>query len=153
YTVNETESLRYFITRTRFVLDQRWTRRYRGPNSGSTVASSPLLYGRIGQVAFANNTAPGATTPIDLFVQPVAVGQLPPHLIPGPAFSERVPGYNFFMIAGDPFERQILVYYDPINRLLAAHRVRHDGSLQMLWERNHIYTPSASPALVPDRDL
>src|SRR5262249_32354952 len=61
--------------------------------------------------------------------------------------------YNFFMIAGDPFERQILVYYDPINRLLAAHRVRHDGSLQMLWERNHIYTPSASPALVPDRDL
>jgi hypothetical protein len=28
-----------------------------------------------------------------------------------------------------------------------------DGTLQRLWERNGIYKVSASPAIVPDRDL
>lgn len=152
YTVNATDSLRYQITDTGFIVDDAWTRSYLV--SGSTVASSPLLYGKIGQVAFADNTDPGATNPIHLFVQPVDVNDLPPapSLTPIPAFNNPVPGFNFFMVAGDPFSRQILVYYDPINRLLAAHRVQRDGQLQMLWERDG-YAASASPALVPDRDL
>lgn len=153
YTSSATDSVRYLISRAGFTLDQRWSRSYRLATSGSTVASSPLLYGRIGQVAFADNTAPGATTPIDLFVQPIGVNRLPAALTPVPAFSDQVPGYNFFMIAGDPFQTQTLVYYDPINRLLSAHRVRQDGTLRMLWEYNNVYAPSASPALVPDRDL
>ena len=152
YTVNATESLRYQITDTDFIVDDAWTRNYLV--SGNTVASSPLLYGRIGQVAFADNTAPGATNPIHLFAQPVDVDDLPPapSLTPVPAFKNQVPGFNFFMVAGDPFSRQMLVYYDPINRLLSAHRVHRDGRLQMLWERDG-YAASASPALVPDRDL
>lgn len=152
YTVNATQSMRYQITDAGFTLDDAWTRKYIIP--GSTVASSPLLYGRIGQVAFADNTDPGATNPIHLFVQPVDLDELPParSLTPTPAFDDRVAGYNFFMIAGDPFSSQILVYYDPINRLLAAHRVQRDGGLQMLWEHDG-YAASASPALVPDRDL
>ena len=152
YTVNATSSMRYRITDAGFILDPAWTRKYILP--GNTVASSPLLYGKIGQIAFADNTDPGAINPINLFVQPVDVNDLPPmkSLTPTPAFNDRVAGYNFFMIAGDPFSTQILVYYDPINHLLAAHRVQHDGGLQMLWERD-CYTASASPALVPDRDL
>ena len=56
------------------------------------------------------------------------------------------------MVAGDPFERQLLVCYDPINKLLAAHRVAADGRLEPVWEDDR-YKVSASPAIVPDRDL
>ena len=35
-----------------------------------------------------------------------------------PAFSESLPGYNFFMVAGDPYLSQLLIYYDPMNALV-----------------------------------
>src|SRR5262249_29672422 len=108
--------------------------------------------GQIGQVAFAGNTAQGAMTPIKLYTQAVDTAALPNHLRGTRAFAKRRPGYNFFMVAGDPFAQQLLVYYDPINNLLAAHRVRADGTLERAWEHD-IYKASASPALVPDRDL
>jgi len=69
------------------------------------------------------------------------------------AFDSDLAGFNFFMIAGDPFETQRLVYYDPINNFLGAHTVLSDGTLQRLWESNGVYKVSASPAVVPDRDL
>jgi hypothetical protein len=152
YHVNELDSLRFEITNTGFVLDDAWTRSYRTPDSGSTQASSPLLFGQIGQVVFADNTAQGATTPINLYTQAVDTNALPDDLMGTPAFSKSLPGYNFFMVAGDPFERQLLVYYDPINNLLAAHRVTTDGTLESVWEHD-TYKVSASPAIVPDRDL
>ncbi len=156
YLVNATDSMRYLISDTGFELDEAWTCSYRTEESGSTQASSPLLFGLTGQIAFADNTAPGATTPINLFIQPVEVNDLPSdsNLTGIPAFSSSLPGFNFFMVAGSPFEqRQTLVYYDPINRLLAAHRISPDYALAVLWERNGKYKVSASPAIVPDRDL
>lgn len=153
YQVNATQSLRFKITDDGFVLDQEWTRRYRTEDDGSTQASSPLLFGKIGQVVFADNTAPGATTPINLYDQPVNVADLPATLDGINAFDSDFPGFNFFMVAGDPFETQTLVYYDPINNFLGAHTVLADGTLQRLWERNGVYKVSASPAIVPDRDL
>jgi hypothetical protein len=153
YQVNATESLRFDITHAGFVLDNAWTRSYRSDGDGTTQASSPLLFGKVGQVVFANNTAPGATTPINLYVQPVDVDALPASLEGINAFDDSAAGFNFFMVAGDPFERQTLVYYDPINNLLGAHTVLADGTLERLWERNGVYKVSASPAIVPDRDL
>src|ERR1043165_1408934 len=153
YQVNATQSLRFKITDTDFLLDQEWTRGYRTDGDGTTQASSPLLFGKIGQVVFADNTAPGATTPINLYDQPVDVDDLPAKLEGVNAFDSDLPGFNFFMVAGDPFETQTLVYYDPINSLLGAHTVLADGTLQRLWERDGIYKVSASPAIVPDRDL
>jgi hypothetical protein len=153
YQVNATESLRFKITDAGFIRDDAWTRAYRSADAGSTQASSPLLFGKIGQVVFADNTAPGATTPINLYNQPVNVDALPPTLDGINAFDNSAAGFNFFMVAGDPFERQILFYYDPINNLIGAHTVLTDGTLQRLWERNGIYKVSASPAVVPDRDL
>jgi hypothetical protein len=153
YQVNATESLRFKITDAGFVLDDAWTRTYRTDDDGTTQASSPLLFGKVEQVVFADNTAPGATTPINLYVQPVDVDALPASLEGINAFDNRAPGFNFFMVAGDPFERQIVVYYDPINNLLGAHTVLRDGTLERLWERNGVYKVSASPAIVPDRDL
>lgn len=153
YQVNATQSLRFEITDAGFLLDQAWTRGYRTEGDGTTQASSPLLFGEIGQVVFANNTAPGVTTPISLYDQPVNVDDLPVNLEGVNAFDSDLPGFNFFMVAGDPFETQTLVYYDPINNLLGAHTVLSDGTLQRLWERNGVYKVSASPAIVPDRDL
>ncbi len=153
YQVNATQSLRFKITDAGFLLDQEWTRGYRTEDDGTTQASSPLLFGEIGQVVFANNTAPGVTTPISLFDQPVDVDDLPVELEAVNAFDSDLPGFNFFMVAGDPFETQTLVYYDPINNFLGAHTVLSDGTLQRLWERDGVYKVSASPAIVPDRDL
>ena len=152
YHVNDFDSLRLEITDTGFVSDDAWTRSYRTHDDGSTQASSPLLFGQIGQVAFADNTVQGATTPIQLYTQAVDTNASPDELTGTPAFSKSLPGYNFFMVAGDPFERQLLVYYDPINNLLAAHRVTADGKLEPVWEHDR-YKVSASPAIVPDRDL
>lgn len=153
YQVNATQSLRFKITDAGFVLDQEWTRGYRTEGDGTTQASSPLLFGEIGQVVFADNTAPGVTTPISLYDQPVNVDDLPEQLDGINAFDSELPGFNFFMVAGDPFETQTLVYYDPINNFLGAHTVLSDGTLQRLWQRNGVYKVSASPAIVPDRDL
>jgi hypothetical protein len=153
YQVNATQSLRFKIADDGFLLDQAWTRGYRTEGDGTTQASSPLLFGKIGQVVFANNTAPGVTTPISLFDQPVDGDDLPVQLEAINAFDSDLPGFNFFMVAGDPFETQILVYYDPINNFLGAHTVMSDGTLQRLWERDGVYKVSASPAIVPDRDL
>jgi hypothetical protein len=153
YQVNATQSLRFKIADTAFLLDQAWTRDYRTEGDGTTQASSPLLFGNVGQIVFADNTAPGATTPINLYDQPVNVADLPAALEGINAFDSDLPGFNFFMVAGDPFETQTLVYYDPINNLVGAHTVLSDGTLQRLWERNGVYKVSASPAIVPDRDL
>jgi hypothetical protein len=153
YQVNATESLRFKITDSEFLLENDWTRGYRTEGDGTTQASSPLLFGNVGQVVFANNTAPGVTTPISLFDQPVNVDDLPATLEGISAFDSDLPGFNFFMVAGDPFETQTLFYYDPINNLIGAHTVLPDGTLQRLWERNNVYKVSASPAIVPDRDL
>jgi hypothetical protein len=153
YQVNATQSLRFKITDNGFLLDQAWTRGYRTEGDGTTQASSPLLFGKVGKVIFANNTAPGVTTPISLYDQPVKVDDLPVKLEGINAFDSDLPGFNFFMVAGDPFETQILFYYDPINDLIGAHTVLSDGTLQRLWERNGVYKVSASPAIVPDRDL
>jgi hypothetical protein len=152
YHINATDSLRYQITNTGFILDDAWTRRYREANAASTQASSPLLFGNLGQVAFADNTAPGAETPIMLYTQAVDPKELPKTLPGNAAFSQALPSFNFFMVAGDPFDTQLLVYYDPIHDLLSAHRVGADGQLTAVWERTG-YKVSASPALVPDRDL
>lgn len=153
YQVNATQSLRFKITDTAFLLEDDWTRTYRTEDDGTTQASSPLLFGKVGQIVFADNTAPGAITPINLYDQPVNVADLPATLEGINAFDSDLPGFNFFMVAGDPFETQTLVYYDPINNLLGAHTVLSDGTLQRLWEINDVYKVSASPAIVPDRDL
>lgn len=85
YHVNDLDSLRFEITNTGFVLDDAWTRSYRTPNSGSTQASSPLLFGQVRQVAspttLSNRTVPG-TSPIALrFLGPM--GKATPPTKPG----------------------------------------------------------------------
>jgi hypothetical protein len=153
YHPNTTESLRFEITEEAFKRDDKWTRTYRTDTDGSTPASSPLLLGEVEQIVFANDTLPCPTDDgIKLFSQPVSTEAPPDELTPVPAFGQGDPGFNFYMVAADPFLTQTVVYYDPINNLIAAHRVAEDGSLTRLWEQSGIKS-SASPAISPDRDL
>src|SRR5579863_5030437 len=145
YHITATDLVRYNVHPEGFKLDQPYTSPYREAQGPSTQASSPLLFAEIDQNVFANNTAPGATVPISLFIQSMKnpVG----HPLRGvPAFNIQEPGYNFFMVAGDPFESQIVFYYDPINNLMSTHQVTPQGELQPLWENNR-YKASASPAV------
>jgi hypothetical protein len=82
-----------------------------------------LLFGELGQIVFANNTSPDPdlAVPIQLFTQPVDTSPPLGPLTAYPAFATTDVGFNFFMAAGDPFLKQIVVYYDPINDLLSAH--------------------------------
>ena len=151
YHVNGTESLRYEITDSGFDLDESWTREYRSDDSPNTQASSQLVFGKIGRVVFADDTLPEPATGFKLYTQPDDRSAPPGPLTGVPAFDRDVPGFNFYMIAGDPFESQVVVYYDPVNGLLSAHSVHPDGFLEPMWQRDQ-YRPSASPAISPDRD-
>ena len=152
YHVNATQSLRFEITEDAFVPDEAWTCPYRVEGDGTTQASSPLLFGEIGQVVFADNTVADPSRRIHLYAQATDGSAPPGELSRTPAFDENVPGFNFFMVAADPFVQQLVVYYDPINDLLSAHAVGEDGTLERRWERDG-YKVSASPAIVPGRDL
>ena len=87
YHVNATESLRFEVTASGFKLDAGWTRAYRAVTDKSSQASSPLLFGLVGQVVFADNTAPGATTPIKLYTQATSAPGKSVPLVGMPAFS------------------------------------------------------------------
>ena len=50
----KTQSVRFVVTPTDFVLDDGWTATYLNPSSGDTMASSDVFMGR--GVLFANNT-------------------------------------------------------------------------------------------------
>lgn len=155
YHVNALDSLRFQLSPSGLQLDDAWTRAYRAEGDGTTQASSPMLFGPLGQVVFANNTAATPTKPISLFTQPVdnEAEAIPGTTVPGqPAFSQGLPSFNFFMVGGDPFQNQLVIYYDPLNSLVSAHRVMSNGELEPVWERTD-YKASASPAIVPDRNL
>ncbi len=142
--------MQFKITEDDFQIDENWTQEYRVDGDGSSTASSQALFGEIGQTVFANNTLPSPSEGYSLFTQPVATP--PGQLEKFPAFDSDAPGYNFQMIASDPFLQQLAVYYDPINDLLSAHHVAADGTLTRRWEHD-TYKASASPAISPDRDL
>jgi hypothetical protein len=63
----KTQSVRFVVTPTDFVLDDGWTATYLNPSSGDTMASSDVFMGR--GVLFANNTSTQATTPMRVFAQ------------------------------------------------------------------------------------
>ncbi|MGL5819456.1 MAG: hypothetical protein ACRCYR_17975 [Phycicoccus sp.] len=141
YHVNSEDVLRWRVTDRGFVADSDFTERYRA--DGSTQASSPMVMPRTGTVVFADNTAPGARTPIRLYAKPLH-GDGP--LRSAPAFATEAAGFNFFMVAGDGLVNDIVVSYDPINSAVSAGRVSADGTITRLWERTDI-TASASPAI------
>jgi hypothetical protein len=100
-------------------------------------------------ILFVDNAPPGATRPIHLFVQPLTepTRRLRPHQ----AFHRGKPGFNFFMVLGDPFVSRLVVADDTLNGVTAAFSFSDTGKLRRVWQNNR-YQLSASPAIVADRD-
>lgn len=48
------------------------------------------------------------------------------------AFSTDKPSFNFFMVGGDTYINNIVVYYDPLNNLVSANKTAEDGSIKLL---------------------
>lgn len=144
YIVNAEESSRYKITDSGFILDDDFTSKYRDKNDKSTQASSPMLMPEINMVVFADNTAPGAKTPLNLYTKSTKASN--GKVQSAKAFSTDNPSFNFFMVGGDTYINNIVVYYDPLNNLVSANKISEDGSIKLLWEKEDIKA-SASPAI------
>ena len=144
YHVNAEEVLRYQITDNGFILDNSFTAKYRSKTDKSTQASSPMLMPKINMLVFADNTAPGAETPLMLYTKSTKDSNEP--MQSARAFTTQNPSFNFFMVGGDTFVKNIVIYYDPLNNLVSANKISEDGSIKLLWEKQDIKA-SASPAI------
>jgi len=144
YHVNADEVLRYQITDSGFILDSSFTTKYRDKTDKSTQASSPMLMPGINMLVFADNTAPGAGTPLMLYTKSTINSN--EKMQSKKAFTTDEPSFNFFMVAGDTFINNIVIYYDPLNNLVSANKISEDGSIKLLWEKENIKA-SASPAI------
>lgn len=144
YHVNAEENMRYKITDRGFILDKSFTAKYRDKADKSTQASSPMLMPRINMEVFADNTAPGAKTPLKLYTK--STKDFKGKQQSAKAFSTDKPSFNFFMVGGDPFINNIVIYYDPLNNLVSANKIAQDGIIKLLWQKENIKA-SASPAI------
>jgi hypothetical protein len=145
YVPGQTSMLRFRLDPDAFVLDTAYSQQYLTPGDGSSAASSAVFMG-LG-VVFANNTEPQATTPMHLFGE-TATGS---PLFDTPAFTSANAGWNFFMVAGDPFQSGIVVVEDELNGQVSAFRTCADGStLEKVWENDSLKI-SAGVAIAYDR--
>jgi len=134
--------VRFLITPTSFELDDSWTATYLEPSSGDTMASSDVYVGD--GVVFASNTSPQATTPMKVFSQGDSAGE---SLASVNAFSGVETGWNFFMMAGDPYESGVVAVQDQATGRVAGYMVCDGGtSVEKLWENDDI-TSSARMAV------
>jgi len=95
-------------------------------------------------LVFADNTAPGAETPLTLYTK--STKDSSGKMQSAKAFTTDEPSFNFFMVGGDTFVKNIVIYYDPLNNLVSANQISEDGSIKLLWEKEDIKA-SASPAI------
>jgi len=144
YHVNAEEVLRYKITDNGFILDNNFTAKYRNKTDKSTQASSPMIMPGINMLVFADNTAPGAGTPLMLYTKSTKDSN--ETMQSARAFTTDNPSFNFFMVGGDTFVNNIVIYYDPLNNLVSANKISENGSIKLLWEKEDIKA-SASPAI------
>ena len=128
------DSMRILIGARSFSVDDAFSRRYLFPNTGDTAASSDAFMGQ--GVVFANNTDPTATSPIKIFAQGASDGS---PLASAPAFSAITAGWNFFMVAGDPFQTGIVAVQNQVDGHISGFRVCSGGTdVKKLWENDSI---------------
>lgn len=134
YFPGKTQSVRFLVTATTFEQDTSWTQTYLVPGSGDTMASSDLFVGD--GVVFASNTSPQAQTPMRVFAQGTDAGG---PLTSTDAFSGAKVGWNFFMMAGDPYRSGVVAVQDQATGRVAGYLVCDGGSsVVKLWENDEI---------------
>jgi hypothetical protein len=100
------------------------------------MASSDIYMGK--GVLFANNTNPQATTPMRVFAQGAEAGS---PLRKAKAFRGDENGWNFFMMAGDPYRSGVAAVQDQATGRVAGYMACDGGaSFDKLWENDDIST-------------
>lgn len=134
YFPNGTKSVRIQLTETDFIPDTSWGGTYMDATSGMTTASSDVFMGS--GVVFSNNTNPTATTPMQVYAQSTAANSTLNQYAP---FTSTNPGWNFFMMAGDPYVSGISVVEDELSGSATGYLTCNGGaSLEKLWENDTI---------------
>jgi hypothetical protein len=142
YFPGKTQSVRFEVAPTTFVLDEGWGATYLDPTSGDTMASSDVYMGA--GVIFASNTSPQATTPMRVFAQGAAPGA---PLYDATAFTGTDAGWNFFMAAGDPYHSGVVAVGDQATGRVAGYLACGGGTSSVkLWQNDDI-TSSAGMAV------
>jgi len=134
YFPNQTQSVRFALSPDAFTLDSGWSATYLRSGSGMTTASSDVFMGR--GVVFASNTEPTATVPINVFAQGVTANGV---LSTAAPFKGSNPGWNFFMMAGDPYTSGISVVEDQVSGHAVGFLTCGGGqSVKKIWENTSI---------------
>ncbi|MFM9136134.1 MAG: hypothetical protein ACKOT0_12025 [bacterium] len=142
YFPNQTQSVRFALSESAFNLDGRWSATYLREGSGMTAASSDVFMGK--GVVFASNTEPTATTPMSVFSQGIDANG---SIAKSTPFKGIAPGWNFFMMAGDPYRSGISVVEDQVSGHAAGYLTCGGGQgVKKIWENSSI-TASAGMAI------
>lgn len=133
YLPGPTKSVRFKVEGAKFVLDDAWTSTYF--LKGDTQASSDLFMGK--GVVFANNTSPATRTSSRFFAKGIDEGaelnEYQPFKHPHKA------GWNFFMVAGDPYRSGMVAVGDQATGRVSGFRACDGGaSAEKLWENDKI---------------
>ena len=132
YLPSSSEAVRFTIAGSKFLPDSSWTAEYLG--RGDTQASSDVYMGN--GVLFANNTSPQARTPARVFAKGAEQNS---ELRSYQAFAGRRPGWNFFMMVGDPYRTGIAAVGDQATGRVSGFLACDGGSAaQKLWENDAI---------------
>jgi hypothetical protein len=133
YLPGPTQSVRFVISGSMFTLDPGWSSTYLG--TGDTQASSDVYMGH--GVVFASNTSPQATTATRVFAKGVDPAA-PLHSYQAFRHKNQV-GWNFFMMAGDPYRSGIAAVGDQATGRVAGYQVCGGGTAaRKLWENDDI---------------
>lgn len=133
YLPGPKKSVRFAVDGASFKLDDGWTSTYYG--KGDTQASSDLFMGN--GVVFANNTSPTAKTSSRLFAKGIAAGS--PLREYRPFKHPRKVGWNFFMVAGDPYRSGVVAVGDQATGRVSGFRACAGGAgARKLWENDRI---------------
>lgn len=134
YLIGATDSTRFLLRPRRFVLDKAYSRQYLFPSTGDTPGSSDAFMGR--GVVFSNNTEPNATSPMSIFAQGASDAS---RLSSQMAFSGTGAGWDFFMVAGDPFKSGIVAVEDQVSGHISAFSACGGGlKTKKLWENDDV---------------
>lgn len=134
YLPSSSEAVRFSIDGSQFVPDPSWTAEYLG--RGDTQASSDVYMGN--GVLFANNTSPQARTPARVFAKGAGAGS---ELRSYQAFERRRPGWNFFMMVGDPYRTGIAAVGDQATGRVSGFLACGGGNAALkLWENDEIHS-------------
>lgn len=150
YTINNTNIEKILITNNDFIFDNYYSIEYRTDTSSSTPGSALLIFDKINKLTFTSNTECGPVEGMTVYNYDLNLNHKS-ELNSKFAFSNKQPGYNFWMVASDNLINQFVICYDPITKQISCNKILENGEFILIWEKYNL-TISACVACVADRN-